>query len=602
MATTDKKGPDFNELPEFEDVSNIMQEASRQTQKLLESFMAEQPKDFQAAFDPLNLTPAMLEMSKKLAENPAILLQNQLAFFNDYMNLVTTQTPRPGNGEGQADPVITPESGDRRFKADAWNDRSPFDFIKQSYLLASKHFMNTVHDAQGLDAHDNHKVEFFAKQFVDAVSPSNYLMTNPVALKETMDTGGKNLVAGFQNLLEDLERDQGMPLVKMVDSDAFEVGDNLAITPGKVVYRNRMFELIQYTPTTDEVYSTPLLIFPPWINKYYILDLTSKKSFVRWAVAQGYTVFIVSWVNPDGAYADTGLDDYLKDGFLEAFSVTQEITGAPSIHTIGYCVAGTMLAATLAYLTAKGQEKIIKSATFFTAQVDFEDAGDLTLFIDEEQLKSLDQKMQEKGYLDKRSMALTFNMLRANDLIWSYVVNNYLLGKDPMAFDLLYWNCDSTNLPRRAHMEYLSNMYQANNMAKPGAFTLGGVPIDLSAVEVPCYVQAGREDHIAPAQSVYKITDHFKGPIRFVLAGSGHIAGVVNPPEAKKYQYWTNDERVKSLEEFIEGASETQGSWWPDWHAWLSKRSGKKIPARDPSSGPYPVLCDAPGTYVKVKN
>ena len=388
----------------------------------------------------------------------------------------------------------------------------------------------------------------------------------------------------------------------MTDFDAFEVGKNLAITPGKVVFRNELFELIQYSPSTDEVYSTPVLIFPPWINKFYILDLTSEKSFVRWAVGKGYTLFVVSWVNPTSDHRDMGFEDYLKKGYLEAMTVVQEITGQPSVHTIGYCVAGTFLSMALAYLKATGRDKWVRSATFFTAQIDFEESGELSVFIDEDQIKSIERQMETKGYLDKRSMAMTFNMLRANDLIWSYVVNNYLLGKEPVAFDLLYWNCDSTNLSATMHAQYLKNMYLENNLVKPGKIVVDGVPIDLTTIDTPAYIQAGRLDHIAPPHSVYKMTQHFKGPIRFLLAGSGHIAGVVNPPEAKKYQYWTNDDLPDSLDAFIEGSTETPGSWWGDWHTWLSKRSGKKIPARKPGEGPYPALADAPGTYVKVKH
>ncbi|GHF26099.1 class I poly(R)-hydroxyalkanoic acid synthase [Kordiimonas sediminis] len=600
MTETSTKTTESTEIPNLEDINAVLEEASRQTCNMMENFMENQPAQVRQMLDPLNLTPTMLAMTQKIAADPSALLMNQLAFFQDYMKLIQNQSQKMSGSE--AEPVISPAPTDKRFKAEEWSKEAPFDFIKQSYLLASKHMLDTISSIQGLDSKDARKAEFFTRQFIDAASPSNYLLTNPVALKETMETGGENLVKGFNHLLEDFEREEGMPLLKMVDHNAFEVGKNLATAEGKVVFRNRYLELIQYAPTTENVYTTPIVIFPPWINKFYILDLSEEKSFVRWAVAQGYTVFMVSWVNPDSSYAEASLDDYLQEGYLEALHVAQEITGAPSVHTIGYCVAGTMLAATLAYLHATGNEKIIKSATFFTAQVDFEESGDLSLFVDDEQLKAIDARMAEKGYLDKRSMALTFNMLRSNDLIWSYVVNNYLLGKEPMAFDLLYWNCDSTNLPRKLHLQYLKHMYKNNDLVKPGALKLKGVPIDLGTVETPCYVQAGREDHIAPAKSVYKITDHFKGPVRFVLAGSGHIAGVVNPPSANKYQYWTNDERVQSLDEFIAGANETPGSWWGDWHKWLSKRSGKKVTARQPDRGPYPPLCDAPGEYVKVKN
>ena len=585
---------------EMESFVSLLGDAVASSQKMMEEFLASQPDDIRQSLDPMNVTPAFLEMSKRLIEKPDVLFKNQVAFWQDYMQLISNESLKL-TGE-TADPVIQPQRGDKRFKSENWNKHSAFDFLKQFYLLTNRHVMNTVGSVSGLDSKDTHKIEFFTKQLMDAISPSNFVFTNPDVLNETIETQGQNLLKGMQHFAEDIERGQGIPLVKMTDLEAFKVGENLATTPGKVVYRNRLFELIQYTPTTEEVYATPLVIFPPWINKYYILDLSAEKSFVRWAVEKGYSVFMVSWVNPDESHAETSLDDMLKDGFLEAITVVREITGAPSVHTIGYCVAGTMLSAVLAYLTEKGWADTVKSATFFTAQVDFETAGDLTVFVDEEQLSLIDKMMEEKGYLDKKAMALTFNMLRANDLIWSYVVNNYLLGKEPMAFDLLYWNCDSTNLPRRLHRQYLRHMYQNNELVQPGVLVLDGVPIDLRTVETPSYVQAGRQDHIAPPDSVYKITRHFKGPIRFVLAGSGHIAGVVNPPSAKKYQHWTNDKTGASFEEFVEGAKETPGSWWPDWHRWLSRRSGKKIPALDPEKGPYPALTDAPGDYVRVRH
>ncbi|WP_374764578.1 PHA/PHB synthase family protein [Yunchengibacter salinarum] len=585
--------------PDFEKMSETIMDAAEKSRTMVEEFMDQQPDALRMALDPMNLTPALLSFSRDLMSRPDVLVQNQMAFFQDYMKLLGNQSASLSGEE--AEPVITPGKSDRRFKSEAWSEEGPFDFIKQAYLLASHYTMDTIAKATDLDTRDERKLHFFTKQYLDALSPSNYMMTNPDVLRETLDSKGQNLVKGMQHLLEDVERGDGVPMIKMTDLDAFEVGKNLAVTPGKVVYRNALFELIQYSPTTETVYEVPLLIFPPWINKFYILDLNEKKSFVRWAVAQGYTVFMVSWVNPDGTYADTTLDDYLKDGYLEAIQIAREITGAASVNTIGYCVAGTMLAAVLAYLHEVGEEKQVRSATFFTAQVDFSEAGDLMNFVDSEQLEFIDKLMEEKGYLDKRSMALTFNMLRSNDLIWSYVVNNYLLGKEPMAFDLLYWNCDSTNLARGVHKQYLTHMYHNNDLIKPGAMTLNGVPIDIHKVETPSYVQAGRDDHIAPAQSVFKITDHFGGPVRFVLAGSGHIAGVINPPEAKKYQYWTNDEKLTDFDSFVEGAKEHPGSWWPDWHKWLSRRSGKKVAPLDPAKGPYPPLADAPGTYVKAR-
>ena len=584
-------------LDELADFNRIIEESSAVTQKMLEEFFENQPDYVRHTLDPLNISPAFLHLTQRMLENPGNLAAGQMAFFQDYMKLVDTSIQKiQGFNKDATEASFT---ADRRFNSENWND-GPFDFIRQFYLLASQHAMNSVSEVSGLSDDDKKKVSFYTKQYLDALSPSNFVLTNPDVLRATFESGGENIISGLQHLLEDLEANNGMPLVKMTDLDAFKVGANLATTPGKVVFRNHLFELIQYTPTTNEVYSTPLVIFPPWINKFYILDLSAQKSFVKWVVDQGYTVFVVSWVNPTSEYRDMGFDEYVTKGYLEALQVVQEITGEKNAHVIGYCVAGTMLMAVLAYLHATGREKWVRSATLFTAQVDFADAGELSIFVDDDQLEAIDRQMDEKGFLDKRAMALTFNMLRSNDLIWSYVVNNYLLGKEPPAFDLLFWNCDSTNLAKRMHSDYLHEMYRNNNLVKAGAIKIKDVPIDLSKIVTPLYVQAGIQDHIAPAVSVYKIKQHAKGPIRFVLAGSGHIAGVINPPDAHKYQYWTYDDGAlpDTLDAFKAAATETAGSWWPDWHSWLSKRSGKKIAARQPDKGPYPVLCDAPGTYV----
>ncbi|WCL53112.1 PHA/PHB synthase family protein [Gimibacter soli] len=597
---TDSEGTKGTGMPDMEAYAAFVSDAAGKSQQMIEEFLESQPTEVRSALDPMNLTPAILDLTRKMVADPNAFMRNQISFFEDYLKLVDASARRMAGMETM--PVIEPTKGDKRFKAAGWSEQAPFDFIKQSYLLASRYIMQMVSNVHGLDPKEARKVEFFTKQMVDAASPSNFLLTNPEAIQATIESKGENLVRGMQHLLDDFQRNEGMPLVKMVDDSKFAVGENLATTPGKVVFRNRLFELIQYSPTTKDVYATPIVIFPPWINKFYILDLSAEKSFVSWAVAQGFTVFIVSWVNPDASYADCDIATYVNEGFLEAITVVQEITGEPSVHAVGYCVAGTILSMVLAYLHAEGREGIVKSATFFTAQVDFSEAGDLSVFIDDEQLALIDRMMTEKGYLDKRAMALTFNMLRSNDLIWSYVVNNYLMGREPMAFDLLYWNCDSTNLPRAFHKQYLNWMYKSNALVEPGAIEIMGQPIDLTSVETPCYIQAGREDHIAPPRSVFKITEQFQGPMRFVLAGSGHIAGVVNPPAANKYQYWTNDNRYKGFDAFLDGATETLGSWWPDWAAWLGTRSGKKVPAREPGKGPHKALEDAPGSYVKVKS
>lgn len=495
-------------------------------------------------------------------------------------------------GDAPRSPIADQADKDKRFRDAAWRDQPVFDFIRQAYLLTSRFILDAAGEAQGLAPDERQRALFYTRQFVDAMSPSNFAALNPEVLKAAADTDGEALLRGLEHMLADLEAGK----LTMVNTDAFEVGRNIAATPGKVIYENRLFQLIQYAPTTPQVHALPLLIFPPWINKFYILDLTPEKSFIRWAVGQGLTVFVVSWRNPGREFAGATIDTYVCEGMLDAIQRVLAATGAPSTHTIGYCVAGTTLAATLALLQARGQAALVESATFFTAQVDFTDAGELKVFIDDAQLTAIADLSRETGYLDSQYMATTFNLLRSNDLIWNYVVNNYMLGKDYMAFDLLFWNADATNVPAAWHASYLKDFYRDNRLAQPGGIVVDGVPIDLSTVRTPSYVQAGKEDHIAPATSVYRITNHFTGPLRFILAGSGHIAGVVNPPGSGKYNYWSADGALPAtLDAFVTGATETKGSWWPDWWAWLLPRAGELVPARDPGPG----IEDAPGRYVR---
>jgi polyhydroxyalkanoate synthase len=487
---------------------------------------------------------------------------------------------------------------DKRFNAPEWQENPLFDMIRQSYLLVSERLLGSVDALDGLDDKQREKLRFITRGFVDAMSPSNFAATNPLVLQRAMETKGESLLKGLENMLRDLGKGQ----LTHTDPEAFEVGRNIAVTPGKVVKRTPLYELVQYTPTTDKVHETPLIIFPPWINRFYILDLNPKKSFIRWAVEQGLSVFIVSWKSADESLKDTTLDDYVIRGQVDAIDTVRDLLGVPSVHAIGYCVAGTTLACTLALLAARGQADKVASATFFTAQVDFSEAGDLNLFVGDETLQMVDKMSAEKGFLDGRYMAATFNLLRGRDLIWNYVTNNYLMGEDYPPFDLLHWNGDTTNLPAKWHGAYLKDFYKDNKLVTPGAITVDGTPIDLTRVETPTYVQSGREDHIAPAKSVWKITNHFRGALKFVLAGSGHIAGVVNPPEAGKYQYWTNDAKVATLEEFVAGATETKGSWWPDWIKWIGAQGEKRVPAkgaRVPGKGKLKALEDAPGGYVK---
>ncbi|WP_332810671.1 PHA/PHB synthase family protein [Sphingomonas sp.] len=487
---------------------------------------------------------------------------------------------------------------DRRFASPEWRDNPVFDMIRQSYLLVSDRLLGSVDALEGIGEEQREQLRFATRLFVDAMSPSNFALTNPQVIERTIASRGDNLLKGLEHMLADLGKGQ----LTHTAPDVFEVGRNIASTPGKVVKRTPLYELIQYSPTTDEVYETPVIVFPPWINRFYILDLNAEKSFIKWAVDSGLTMFIVSWKSADASLAETVLDDYVR-AQIEAIDSVRDLLGVEDVHTIGYCVAGTTLATTLALLEARDEADKVASGTFFTAQVDFSEAGDLKLFTNDGQMKLIDQ-LSNDGYLDGRYMAATFNLLRGRDLIWNYVTNNYLLGQDYPPYDLLFWNGDTTNLPTKWHQAYLKDLYRDNKLVQPGAITVDGTPINIAKVRTPTYVQAGREDHIAPAASVWKITHHFQGPLRFVLAGSGHVAGVVNPPAAGKYQYWTNEEKVETLDEFIAGATETKGSWWPDWLGWIDRKSDEMIPAkgaRIPGKGKLKALEDAPGSYVRAR-
>ena len=490
------------------------------------------------------------------------------------------------------------EKRDRRFGSEAWND-PVFSTVKQSYLAISDKLLGTVEEIEGLDEAARNRLRFATQNFVDAMSPANFVATNPEVMKQTIESNGENLLSGLKNMIGDIQRGQ----VTQSPQGAFELGRNLATTPGKVVFETPLFQLIQYAPATKDVLELPLVIFPPWINRFYILDLTPEKSFVKWTVEQGVSLFMVSWKSADESIRDVKMDDYVA-AQEQAIDVIRDLLGVKAVHSIGYCVAGTTLAATLAYLAAKGDAGKVATATFFTAQVDFDDAGDIKLFLGDETMQTLKQLTAETGVLDGRVMAATFNLLRGRDLIWNYVVNNYLMGKDPPPFDLLHWNGDVTNLPGEWHRDYLQRLYRDNLLVKPGAIAVRGIPIDLSKIDTPAYIQAGREDHIAPATSVWKFTRLLAGPLRFVLAGSGHIAGVVNPPSAHKYQYWTNEEKATTLDEFVAGATEHKGSWWPDWIEWLKAQAPKTVKAdgaRVPGMGKLKPIEDAPGRYVRTR-
>jgi polyhydroxyalkanoate synthase len=589
-------------LPDPQLVSRTMADVAERGHRIVTDFLNRQTlnasENGTPGPDPMQLGSAFLEMATRLAANPARLMQAQMGFWQDYLTL-WQNTARRMWGVNDVQPVIAEDSKDRRFKDEAWRDNEVFDFIKQSYLLSARYFTNVVHTADDLEPKTAQKVDFYTRQFVDAMSPSNFLMTNPEVLRKTAETGGENLLRGLQNLLSDLERGKGKLKIRMTDDSKFTIGENIAVSPGKVVFQNELMQLIQYSPTTEKVLKRPLLIMPPWINKFYILDLRPKNSFVRWAVAQGHTVFIISWVNPDEKLAAKSFEDYMLEGPYAALDAIEKATGEKSINAIGYCLGGTLLAATLARMAAQ-QDTRVKSATFFTTMVDFEEAGELGVFIDEEQLKAIEERMQKRGYLEGREMATTFNMLRANDLIWSFVVQNYLLGQEVFPFDLLYWNDDSTRMPAAMHSFYLRRMYQQNDLVKPGAITLAGTELDLSKIKLPTYILSTREDHIAPWKSTYRATQIYGGPVHFVLAASGHIAGVANPPELGKYSHWVSTSQPPSPDEWFANATELAGSWWPDWHRWVSALDKTQVPARTPGEGGLPALEEAPGSYVKV--
>lgn len=561
-------GPDFpsptETLKELQHWTSVIGRA----QQMLMEYATEAVIDAEGGKEPLVLKPvAPPDLTGELDK----FMKAQTEFWSDGLKLWQAVLP---SGDG-ASP--SPLDKDRRFSAPEWRSNPFFDLLRQSYLILSDHLLKSVDALEGVDTKQREQIRFATRSFVDALSPSNFAFTNPQVIERTLATRGENLLLGLQRMLEDIRKGQ----LTHTDVSAFELGRNIAATPGKVIRQTPLYQLIHYEPTTEQVNAIPLVIFPPWINRYYILDLNPSNSFIKWAVDQGLSVFVVSWKSADASMADMTMDDYVVGGIVDAIDTVRDLLGVPSVHTIGYCVAGTALTMALAWLAARHEADKVASATFFTTQVDFARAGDLTLLIDDQQLKLVESLAGDKGYLDGRYMAATFNLLRGRDLIWNYVVNNYLLGADYPAFDLLYWNGDTTNLPARWHADYLRDLYRDNKLVEADALRIAGVPIDLNRIRTPAYVQAGREDHIAPAASVWKLTDQLRGPIRFVLAGSGHIAGVINPPAAGKYQYWTNEDGdAGSLEAFIAGAKETRGSWWPDWKAWIDSHDAGTVKAK----------------------
>ena len=594
----EKKPKASDGFPDGEGLGRDIAQIAEKSQQLVAEFLRRQPvEEGMGMASPLAIGAAFFELTARMISDPSRVIQAQLSLWNDYMTLWQRTTQRFFGGDAEA--LIEPAQGDRRFRDIAWEDNTLFDFIKQSYLLTARWLQSTVREVEGINERKARKIDFYTRQFVDALAPSNFLMTNPEVLRATIESRGENLVNGLKNLLDDLERGKGRLAIRMTDMAAFRIGENIGVTPGKVVSQNDLMQLIQYAPTTEKVKRRPLLIIPPWINKFYILDLRPNNSFIRWAVEQNHTVFVISWVNPDEHLAAKTFADYMREGPLAALEAIADATGESEANVIGYCLGGTLLACTLAYMAAKRDNRI-KSATFFVTMVDFTEAGELSVFIDEEQLADLEDRMNAKGYLEGRDMATTFNMLRANDLIWSFVVNNYLLGKLPFPFDLLYWNADSTRMPAAMHSFYLRNMYQENLLVKPGGISLGGVPIDLGKIRTPAFILSTREDHIAPWRSTYAVTRLYKGPVKFVLSASGHIAGVVNPPGGK-YGHWENAENPPTPEEWLASATEYPDSWWPLWERWIATYAGGEVQARLPGEGKLKPIEDAPGSYVKVR-
>ncbi len=549
--------------------------------------------------DPFHVAPALTQVMSGLAAQPDRVMRAQADLFSRYLDLWQSTARRMAGEETK--PVVEPSKGDKRFNDPDWGANPMFDVMKQSYLLTSNWLNDLVADVEGVDPIEKRRVEFFTRMLTDAISPSNFLMSNPVALKQAMESKGESLLQGMENFAADLQRGGGQLAISQTDMEKFKVGENVATAPGKVVYQNDILQLLQFDPTTDEVHEIPLLIFTPWINKFYIIDLRPDNSMVRWLTSQGFTVFVTSWVNPTEALAAKTFEDYLKEGIYDASAQAMKQAGTDRVNAVGYCIGGTLLSCALAHMAAKG-DKRINSATFFAAQQDFTEAGDLKLFVDDAWLTDIEKQMDNAGgFLPSKSMADTFNMLRGNDLIWSFFVNNYLMGKEPKPFDLLFWNSDQTRMPKSLHLFYLRHFYKDNELGL-GKLVLDGETLDLGKVKTPIYVQSSRDDHIAPLRSVFRGARLFGGPTTFTMAGSGHIAGVINHPDAKKYQHWTNPALPATIEAWQAGSVEHPGSWWPHWAAWLAERSGGMVPARDPTKGPLKAIEDAPGSFVKVRS
>lgn len=592
-----KKDPAQKAIDETSNLEDLWQEIFQKTIDLSQSYYTYGIKTAEKQMtDDYGIHKAFTSLSEQLLSDPEKLSNSTTQFWEEQLNLWEKWI--------NSDPTVVKkpdiEKVDSRFRSKLW-DTWLFDYVRNAYLLTAEHLQKTVNDIDSLDERTARKVKFFTKQYVDAMSPTNFAALNPDVLKATVDSNGGNLLSGLNNLLDDLKKGKGELAIKMVDPNAFELGKDVATTDGKVVYQNELMQLIQYQPTTKSVLETPLLIIPPWINKYYILDLTPRNSFIKWAIDQGHTVFVISWVNPDARHAHKTFDDYLVEGPLAALDVIDKRCKTNTTNLVGYCLGGTLTAVLLGWLKSNKQEKRVNSTTFFTSMIDFNEPGELGVFVDPEGVDALEKRMASKGYLEASEMASTFNMLRSNDLIWSFVVNNYLLGKDPVPFDLLFWNSDATRMPAKMHSYYLRNMYIHNKLREPKGLTIAGRSIDLSTVTTPCYFISAKDDHIAPWKSTFAGAKLFGGKVRFVLGGSGHIAGIVNPPVANKYCFWANDELTHEAESWLQNADRFDGSWWSDWSVWISSQGSRTVNARKIRNNRTNPFEDAPGSYAKLR-
>lgn len=586
-----------------EKVADEIRVLAEQSRRAIEDFWQRQVDEREdggfSLIDPDAVTKAFIDFGAKLMADPAKLAEAQIGFWQA-QGALWQRMLRRAQGE-EADPLVEPAQGDRRFRDRAWDEELLFDYIKQSYLLSADWMRGLVDDVEGQDPETKERVSFFTRQFVSAMSPTNFALTNPAVLEKARESGGQTLVEGLKHLLSDLERGGGRLKINMADERAFQVGENVAASEGHVIFQNDLMQLIQYEPITETVYKRPLLIVAPWINKFYILDLQPKNSFIGHAVAEGHTVFTISWANPTAALAKKSFEHYLIEGPLAAMQAIEEATGEREINILGFCIGGILVSTLLGHLAAKGESGRIKSATFLTSLFDFKDVGEARVFIDDRQIAQIEERIAKKGYLEGHHMADMFSMMRENDLIWSFVINNYLMGREPMAFDLLYWNSDATRLPAAMLVDYLKAFYQENRLKERGGLTLAGTSIDLTEVKTPVYLMAAKDDHIAPWKSCYAGTQLFAGPKTFVLAASGHVAGVVNPPAARKYGHWTHAKLPETADDWLAAASWHEGSWWSDWYRWLSRKGGKKVPARRVGDGGLTPIEPAPGSYVKVR-